>query len=110
MDIHSVRQQLKTCTIYDLPPQVTFYARVSSESVEQLNSLGNQIQYYQDLISKNKQWTFVECYIDEVLSAATTKNRRNKGRVAAVHTVKESPPKERLPIARAPQNTVGLVW
>ena len=45
MDIHTVRQQLRTKTIYDLPLRVTFYARVSSESDEQLNSLGNQITY-----------------------------------------------------------------
>ena len=45
MDIHSARQKLKTGTIYDLPLRVTFYARVSSESDEQLNSLGKQIQY-----------------------------------------------------------------
>ena len=59
MDIHSARQQLKTRTIYDLPLRVTFYARVSSESDEQLNSLDNQIQYYSDLISRNSRlmWT-----------------------------------------------------
>ena len=77
MDIHSVRQQLKTRTIYDLPLHVTFYARVSSESDEQLNSLGNQIQYYESLIRKNPNWTYVEGYIDEGLSAATTKRREN---------------------------------
>lgn len=77
MDIHTVRQQLKTRTIYDLPLRVTFYARVSSESDEQLNSLGNQIQYYGDLIRKNANWTYVEGYIDEGLSAATTKKREN---------------------------------
>lgn len=77
MDIHSVRQQLKTKTIYDLPLHVTFYARVSSESDEQLNSLGNQIQYYRDLIGKNPHWTYVDGYIDEGLSAATTKKREN---------------------------------
>ena len=72
MDIHSARQKLKTGTIYDLPLRVTFYARVSSESDEQLNSLGNQIQYYESLIRKNARWTYVEGYIDEGLSAATT--------------------------------------
>lgn len=77
MDIHSVRQQLKTKTIYDLPLRVTFYARVSSESDEQLNSLGNQIQYYETLIRKNPRWTYVDGYIDEGLSAATTKKREN---------------------------------
>ena len=77
MDIHSARQQLRTRTIYDLPLRVTFYARVSSESDEQLNSLGNQISYYRDYISRNPAWTFVEGYIDEGLSAATTKKREN---------------------------------
>ena len=77
MDIHSVRQQLKTQTIYDLPLHVTFYARVSSESDEQLNSLGNQVQYYRDLIGRNPRWTYVDGYIDEGLSAATTKKREN---------------------------------
>ena len=77
MDIFSTRQQLKTKSIYDLPLRVTFYARVSSESDEQLNSLGNQVQYYQELIGKNTAWTYVEGYIDEGLSAATTKNREN---------------------------------
>ncbi len=77
MDIHSTRQQLRTRTIYDLPLRVTFYARVSSESDEQLNSLGNQIQYYRDLISRNPAWSFVDGYIDEGLSAATTKKREN---------------------------------
>ena len=83
MDIHSVRQQLKTRSIYDLPLRVTFYARVSSESDEQLNSLGNQIQYYESLIRKNAKWTYVEGYIDEGLSAATTKNRENFHRMVA---------------------------
>ena len=83
MDIHSVRQQLKTRSIYDLPLRVTFYARVSSESDEQLNSLGNQIQYYENLIRKNTKWTYVEGYIDEGLSAATTKNRENFHRMVA---------------------------
>ncbi len=77
MDIHNTRQLLKTKSIYDLPLRVTFYARVSSESDEQLNSLGNQISYYENLIKKNATWTFVAGYIDEGLSAATTKKREN---------------------------------
>ena len=77
MDIHTARQQLKIRTIYDLPLRVTYYARVSSEKDEQLNSLGNQISYYEDFIKKNPNWTYVEGYIDEGLSAATTKKREN---------------------------------
>ena len=81
MDIHSVRALLKTKSIYDIPLRVTFYARVSSESDEQLNSLGNQITYYEDLIKRNQAWTFVPGYIDEGLSGISTKKRENFNRM-----------------------------
>ena len=35
MDIHTIRMELRTKSIYDLPLRVTYYARVSSESDEQ---------------------------------------------------------------------------
>ena len=81
MDIHSVRMMLKTKSIFDVPLRVTYYARVSSESDEQLNSLGNQISYYEDLIKRNKHWTFVPGYIDEGLSGISTKKRENFNRM-----------------------------
>lgn len=81
MDIHSVRMLLKTRSIYDIRLRVTYYARVSSESDEQLNSLGNQIAYYEDLIKKNLSWTFVPGYIDEGLSGISTKKRENFNRM-----------------------------
>ena len=81
MDIHNVRLLLKTKSIYDIPLRVTYYARVSSDSDEQLNSLGNQISYYEDLIKKNKAWTFVPGYIDEGLSGISTKKRENFNRM-----------------------------
>ena len=77
MDIHSVRQALKIKSIYDISLRVTYYARVSSESDEQLNSLGNQISYYEDLIKRNSNWTYVPGYIDEGLSGISTKKREN---------------------------------
>lgn len=81
MDIHSVRQMLRTKSIYDIPLRVTYYARVSSESDEQLNSLGNQITYYEDFIKRNPAWTFVQGYIDEGLSGISTKRRENFNRM-----------------------------
>ena len=81
MDIHAVRLWLKTKAIYDIPMRVTYYARVSSESDEQLNSLGNQITYYEDLIKRNQNWTFVPGYIDEGLSGISTKKRENFNRM-----------------------------
>ncbi len=77
MDIHSIRQELRTKSIYDIPLRVTFYARVSSESDEQLNSLGNQVSYYEEIIRKNTAWEYVNGYVDEGLSAATTKRRED---------------------------------
>ena len=81
MDIHTVRQLLKVKSIYEIPLRVTYYARVSSESDEQLNSLGNQISYYDDLIKRNQNWTFVPGYIDEGLSGISTKKRENFNRM-----------------------------
>ena len=77
MDILSARQMLRTRTIYEIPMRVTFYARVSSDSDEQLNSLANQRSYYENLIRKNPTWTFVEGYVDEGLSGITTRKRED---------------------------------
>lgn len=76
MDILNVRSLLRTHSIYDIPLRVTFYARVSTDSDEQLNSLDNQISYYENFIRKNVQWTFVPGYIDEGLSGISTKKRK----------------------------------
>lgn len=81
MDIHEVRQQLRQKSIYEIPLRVTYYARVSSDSDEQLNSLGNQISYYEDLIKKNAAWSYVPGYIDEGLSGISTRKRENFNRM-----------------------------
>ena len=52
-------------TIFDLKLFVTYYARVSSEKEEQINSLENQINIFEDYIKKNPNWTFVPGYVDE---------------------------------------------
>ena len=81
MDIQHIRTQLRTKSIYDIPLRVTYYARVSSDSDEQLNSLGNQITYYEDFIRKNAVWTFVPGYIDEGISGISTRKRENFNRM-----------------------------
>ena len=109
MDIHEIREQLRTRTIYDVPMRVTYYARVSSESDEQLNSLGNQIKYYEDLIRKNEKWTFVPGYIDEGLSGISTKKRENFNRMiddAAEHMFDLVITKE---ISRFARNTLDSI-
>ncbi len=77
MDILNIRALLRTKAIYDIPLRVTYYARVSSESDEQLNSLDNQIAYYEDLIRRNRAWTYVPGYVDEGLSGISTKKRKH---------------------------------
>ena len=77
MDIHETRQKLKLKNIFDINLRVTFYARVSSEKYEQLNSLDNKISYYKNLIKKNKNWQYVDGYIDEGISGISVKKREN---------------------------------
>ena len=81
MDILAAREELKKKTVYDLPLRVTYYARVSTDKDEQLNSLDNQVKYYETLIKKNKAWTFVPGYVDEGLSGISTKKRENFNRM-----------------------------
>ena len=77
MQLHAIRQDMKRKSIYEIPLRVTFYARVSSDSDNQLNSLENQIAYYPDYIQSNQNWTFVDGYIDEGLSGASVVKREN---------------------------------
>lgn len=74
---------MKTKSIYDIPMRVTFYARVSSEKDEQLNSLDNQIAYYTDFIKKNPNWDYVPGYIDEGISGISTQKRENFNQMIA---------------------------
>ena len=62
-------------TIFELPLKVTYYARVSTDKYEQLNSLENQVTYYEEFIKKNSNWTFVEGYVDEGISGTSTNKR-----------------------------------
>ena len=77
MDILNIRALLRAKSIYDIPLRATYYARVSSESDEQLNSLDNQIAYYEDLIRRNRAWTYIQGYVDEGLSGISTKKRKH---------------------------------
>ena len=55
--------------------RVAAYARVSSKSTNQLNSMSVQVEYYTDLIQKNSNWEFVGVYADEGISGTGLKNR-----------------------------------
>ena len=76
MNVLRIRNELRSGkTIFDLPLRVTFYARVSTDKDEQINSLENQVQYYTELIQSKPSWTYIEGYIDEGISGTSTKKR-----------------------------------
>ena len=61
--------------IYDLPLRVTYHCRVSTDSDVQLNSLGNQLDYYKNYIKNRPKWTFVEGYVEEGVSGVKASKR-----------------------------------
>ena len=76
MDLLRLRSELRNGrTIFDLPLRVTFYARVSTDKEEQLNSLENQVQFYTELIRARPNWVYVEGYVDEGISGTSTRRR-----------------------------------
>ncbi len=76
MNVLRIRNEMRNGkTIFDLPLRVTFYARVSTEKDEQINSLENQVQYYTQFIQEKPSWTYVQGYIDEGISGTSTKKR-----------------------------------
>ena len=82
MDVRRIRAELRMGRpLYDLPLRVTFYARVSTDQDEQINSLENQVQYYTELIQSRPAWRFVPGYIDEGISGGTTKKRDDFNRM-----------------------------
>ena len=76
MNVLRIRNEMRNGkTIFDLPLRVTFYARVSTDKDEQLNSLENQVQYYTQFIQEKRNWTYVQGYVDEGISGSSTKKR-----------------------------------
>lgn len=76
MNVLRIRNEMRNGkTIFDLPLRVTFYARVSTDKDEQLNSLGNQVQYYTQFIQEKRNWTYIPGYVDEGISGTSTKKR-----------------------------------
>ena len=55
--------------------RVAAYARVSTASDEQENSLAAQRTYYENRIRSNMAWEFVEVYYDDGVSGLTSRNR-----------------------------------
>ena len=82
MEVRKIRAEMRMGrSFYDLPLRVTFYARVSTDQDEQINSLENQVQYYTELIQRKPNWKFVPGYVDEGISGGSTKKRDDFNRM-----------------------------
>lgn len=78
MELYKIRNRISMGeSIYDLPLRVTFYARVSTDKDVQLNSLDNQVMYFRNLITENKNWIYVDGYIDEGISGTSVNKRED---------------------------------
>ncbi len=63
--------------LIDLPLHVTYYARVSTDHEEQLNSLENQKMYFENYIKLQANWIYVSGYVDEGISGTSVNKRDN---------------------------------
>lgn len=59
------------------------YARVSTDSEEQLTSYTAQVDYYTNYIRGRDDWEFVEVYTDEGITGTNTKHREGFKRMVA---------------------------
>ncbi|MFI3255278.1 MAG: recombinase family protein [Eubacteriales bacterium] len=59
----------------DLKLRVAAYARVSSDSEEQLNSFQNQTSYYKNFVEEKENWNLVGLYADEGISGVSSDKR-----------------------------------
>ena len=59
MNIYYVREKLRNCSIYDIELNVAYYARVSTEKVEQQASIKHQEEHFEERISDSSRfwWT-----------------------------------------------------
>ena len=49
----------------DRQRRVVFYGRVSTEHEAQLSALENQLQWYDDIAARYKNWNVLRKYVDE---------------------------------------------
>lgn len=76
MDVRRLDEmQAQGRSIFDTELAVAYYARVSTDKDEQINSLGNQKRYFEDYIAENPHWRFAGGYVDEGISGTSVEGR-----------------------------------
>ena len=61
-------QVLEARSLKDYRKKVCAYCRVSTDALEQENSLENQIAYYENLIQSNPEYEYAGVYYDFAIS------------------------------------------
>ena len=77
MNIYEIRQDMRArhTRISDYNLRVVYYARVSTDKYDQLHSLEAQKTYFENLLARNPNWTFVKGYVDEGLTGTKIDKR-----------------------------------
>ena len=76
MNIVKAREELLFGkSIYDMKLRVVDYGRVSTDKEDQINSLENQVKFFNDYIEGISNWTHVASYVDEGISGTQVNNR-----------------------------------
>ena len=77
MNIYEIRKDMRTRNkrISDYNLRVVYYARVSTDKYDQLHSLEAQKTYFENLLERNPNWTFVKGYVDEGLTGTKIDKR-----------------------------------
>lgn len=78
MNLIDIRNKLNIGTnLSNINLRVTYYVRVSTDNVMQINSLNNQVEFFYDMIKNNSNWEYVDGYVDEGISGTTDYKRDN---------------------------------
>ncbi len=77
MDIYKIRQDMRVrhTRLTDYSLRVVYYARVSTDKYDQLHSLDAQKTYFEHLLERNPNWTFVRGYVDEGMTGTKIDKR-----------------------------------
>lgn len=77
MDVYKIRQDIRVrhTRLSDYKLRVVYYARVSTDKYDQLHSLEAQKAYFENLLERNPNWTFVKGYVDEGLTGTKIDKR-----------------------------------
>ncbi len=61
--------------------RVAAYCRVSTDKLDQANSLESQQRYFNEYIARNPLWELAEIYVDEGITGTNTYKRENFNRM-----------------------------